>query len=111
MEEEKANPDTKSYSREYETILRKESIKPSFDKFELYSEEEEQNNFNKKVSRLSISKKEVANPNFPEDDDYAKLKSGNMIPLEDNVRKGRTSSILRLLENNIEERKISICDN
>jgi hypothetical protein len=110
MEEEKSNPDIKNYSREYETILRKESIKPSFDKFELYFDEEEGNQVHRKLSRMSLSKKvgEVANP---EEDDYAKLKSGNMIPLEDNIRKGRTSSILRLLENNIEERKISICDN
>ena len=65
MDEEKfILPDTKNYSREYDAILKKESIKNYLDKFELFfNNDDEELNMNistSKVSRFSITKNEIA---------------------------------------------------
>ena len=132
MDEEKfILPDTKNYSREYDVILKKESIKNSFDKFELFfNNDDEELNMNistSKVSRFSITKKKLQHENFPQfssdnqinfsntmcspEDEYNLLKSMSVNFNEEQASKTRTNSILRLLEINIgEKRKLSNSD-
>ena len=132
MDEEKfILPDTKNYSREYDVILKKESIKNSFDKFELFfNNDDEELNMNistSKVSRFSITKKKLQQEYFPQissdnqinfsntmgspEDEYNLLKSMSVNFNEEQASKTRTNSILRLLEINIgEKRKLSNSD-
>ena len=140
MEDEKLiSPDTKNYSKEYEVILRKESIRNSFDKFELFfnnNEDEELTGPFNKASRFSINKKQSCRESFREslisfpsegnlnlgnytsnlmvgspEDDYNLLKSMSVNYSEEQGGKTRANSILRLLEINLgEKRKASNCD-
>jgi hypothetical protein len=133
MDEEKfILPDTKNYSREYDVILKKESIKNSFDKFELFfNNEDEELNLNaslSKASRFSITKKKFSQEGFPQfssdnyintcsnmmgspEDEYNLLKSMSVNFSEEQAGKARANSILRLLEINIgDKRKISNSD-
>jgi hypothetical protein len=141
MEDEKLiSPDTKNYSKEHEVILRKESILNSFDKFELFfnniNEDEEFTGPFNKASRFSINKKQSCRESFREsfvtfpsegnlnvgnftpnlmagspEDDYNLLKSMPVNFSEEQGGKTRANSILRLLEINLgEKRKASNCD-
>ena len=122
MEEEKDVPDAKNYSREYETIFKKESIKCSFDKFDLYFNDPQEEEGAKRMSKLSISSKKPFTEGFlnssqkhfgsiREEDDYMQLKSMSNVAEEPIVRKDRANSIFKLLEINIEEkRRISLIE-
>jgi hypothetical protein len=122
MEEEKDVPVARNYSREYETILKKESIKCSFDKFDLYFNEPQEEDGTKRMSKLSITPKKPLTEGFSntsqknfgsirEEEDYLQLKSMSMVADEPIVRKDRANSIFKLLEFNIEEkRRISLIE-
>ena len=122
MEEEKDIPDVRNYSREYETIFKKKSIKCSFDKFDLYFNDPQEEEGAKQMSKLSISSKMPLTEGFTnfsqkhfgsikEEDDYMQLKSTSFVAEETIVRKDRANSIFKLLENNIEEkRRISLIE-
>ena len=122
MEEEKDVPDVRNYSREYETIFKKESIKCSFDKFDLYFNDPQEEEGAKQMRKLSISSKKPLPEGFTnlsqkhfcsirEEEDYMLLKSTSMVAEEPIVRKDRANSIFKLLEINIEEkRRISLIE-
>lgn len=104
FEDDKLGLENKYKSKEYEQILKKEASLAQFDKFDLYFEDCDDKKILDK-NRGSSFKRSSFKTNSQEAEDEYNLLKCQSVQIDDQETKLRSSSILKRLENSLNEKK------